>query len=55
MTNDTVTMMYNTSALELQLTNLQHSGSYNVSVVVVNRYGTSPPAEMVLTTPDSGN
>ena len=53
--NDTVTMMYNTSGLELQLTNLWHSRSYNVSVVAVNMYGTSPPAEMVLTTPDSGN
>ena len=54
-TNDTVTMMYTTSGLELQLTNLWHSRSYNVRVIAVNRYGTSPPAEMVLTTPDSGN
>ena len=44
MTNDTVTMMYNTSGLELQLTNLQHSTNYTVSLVAVNVFGSSQPA-----------
>ena len=47
MTNDTVTMMYNTSGVELQLTNLQHSTNYTVSLVAVNVFGSSQPAAVV--------
>ena len=55
MTNDTVTMMYNTSGLELQLTNLQHSTSYTVSLVAANVFGSSQPAVVdVLRTSDTG-
>ena len=51
--NGTMTM-YTSTDLMLQLTNLWHSRNYTVSVVAVNKYGTSPPAERVLTTNDSG-
>ena len=55
MTNDTVTMMYNTSGLELQLTNLQHSTNYTVSLVAVNVFGSSQPAVAdVFRTSDTG-
>ena len=55
MTNDTLTMMYNTSGLELQLTNLQHSTSYTVSLVAVNVFGSSQPAVVgVFRTSDTG-
>ena len=55
MTNDTVTMMYNTSGLELQLTNLQHNTNYTVSLVAVNVFGSSqPPVVGVFRTSDTG-
>ena len=55
MTNDTVTMMYTTSGLELQLTNLQHSTNYTVSLVAVNVFGSSQPAVVgVFQTSDTG-
>ena len=54
-TNDTVTMMYNTSGVELQLTNLQHSTNYTVSLVAVNVFGSSQPAVVdVFRTSDTG-
>ena len=54
-TNDTLTMMYNTSGLELQLTNLQHSTNYTVSLVAVNVFGSSQPAVVdVFRTSDTG-
>ena len=45
---------YNISATSLSLANLQHSTQYSWSVQAINEYGSSPPAEDIFTTPDSG-
>ena len=54
LTNGTITTMATTQALSLNLSFLQHSTGYTVSVEAENVYGTSPQGTVPFSTPDSG-
>ena len=53
LTNGTITTMATTQALSLNLSFLQHSTRYTVSVEAENVYGTSPQGTVPFSTPDS--
>ena len=54
LTNGTITTMATTQALSLNLTILQHSTSYSVTVEAENVYGSGPEGTAPFNTPDSG-
>ena len=54
LTNGTVTTMATTQALSLNLTFLQHSTPYSVTVEAENVYGRGPAGTAPFNTPDSG-
>ena len=54
LTNGTIITMATTQALSLNLTFLQHSTSYFVTVEAENVYGRGPQGNASFNTPDSG-
>ena len=54
LTNETVTTMATTQALFLNLTLLQHSTPYSVTVEAENVYGRGSQGNATFNTPDSG-
>ena len=54
LTNGTITTMATTQALSLNLTFLQHSTTYSVTVEAENVYGRGPVENASFSTPDSG-
>ena len=54
LTNGTITTMATTQALSLNLTFLQHSTLYSVTVEAENVYGRGPVGNASFKTPDSG-
>ena len=54
LTNGTATTMATTQALSLNLTSLQHSTGYIVTVEAENVYGRGPQGTASFNTPDSG-